>query len=562
VTAPRVHTFLGLVPGDAARRLALGWALAAAVAVALASAHAGFAPAEGRFLEAARRQGSWWTRLPLSPLDSLGSIRATFDPERGAAALPVGAAGVGDALLGQRLPGHSLLAFRLAAVALAGLLAYVLSRFGGDLAGTLGALLAPALFLLVPASLDATLRAGTGVPLAALWLGVLLAHHRAMRSRDGRERLRRAAVAAILFGAAAATRRDAWALLPLLVLHYLAVRLWGGIRALGAEPAPHHPASRSAWRSLLSGLPASLPAMAVVGPLVFVALTPWTWVDPIRRFLPAARAALDASPFVHLGHVVTGGRPPASAPLLAALLLPPMSLGLLYVAGLAHTARRLILGWRREAAASFSDELLLLLGALAPLALAATGVAPAEAGIGPALPAMAVLSVLAARAVATAARAAWPAGTAKLTLAVALLALYPALRATLRTFPHGGAAWSEWVGGAPGAASLGLPRGAEGAFAALLPELSERAAEGQRVWFAGLSPAAAETLRRDGRLRSDLRVAASLAEADLALVDVDDARRDLEYQIWSAFGAARPVAAARVDEVPLAAVYARPGAWR
>lgn len=562
MSAPSPRSYLGLLPRDAARRLALGWAVIAIAAAALAGAHASFGPAEGRLLEAARRQGAWWTGLPLKPLDSLGAIGPSFDAERGAAPLPVAAAGVGDALLGPRLPG-SLLAFRLAAVALAGFLAYVLSRFGADLAGRTGALLAPALFLLVPASFDATLHAGTGVPVAALGLGVLLAHHRALRSRDARERVRRAAVAGILFGAAVAARRDAWALLPLLVLHYLVVRIWGGIRALTAgEAPPHHPAGRSAWRSLLSGLPASLPAMAILGPLVFVALTPWTWADPIRRFLPAARATLDAPPFVHLGAVVTGGRPPASAPLLAALLLPPASLGFLYLAGLAHGARRLLLGWRREAAASFSDELLLLLGALAPLVLAASGVAPAEAGVGPILPALAVLSVLAARAVATAARAAWPAGAAKLTLAVLLLALYPALRATIRTFPHGAAAWSEWVGGAPGAASRGLPRGAEGASAALLPEISERAAEGQRVWFASLPPAAAEALRRDGRLRADLRVAASLAEADLAVIDVDDARRDLEYRVWSVFGTARPVAAARLDEVPLANVYAKPGAWR
>lgn len=563
MTEPRTRSWFGLLPRDAARRIALGWAAAVMVAAALAGDHAGFGATEGRIFDAARRQGAWWTQLPVKPLDSLSSIGGAFGPERGAAPLQVAAAGVGHALLGPRLPGRSLLAFRLAAVALAGFLAYVLSRFGADLAGRTGALLAPALLFLVPASFDAALRSGTGVPAAALWLGVLLAHHRALRSRDHRERIRRAAVAGILFGAAVATRRDAWALLPLLVLHYLLVRVGGGIRSLSAgDEATRHPAGRSAWRSLLAGLPATLPAMAVLGPLLFVSLNPWTWVDPVRRLLPAAWATLEAAPFVHMGAVVAGGRPPWSAPLLAALLLPPAAVGFLYLAGLAHTLRRLALGWRREAAASFSDELLLLLGALAPLALAATGVVPAEPGIGPVLPTLAVLSVLAARALATAARTAWPAAAGKLTIAVVLFALYPALRATVRTFPHGGAAWSGWIGGAAGAASLGLPRGAEGAGTAVLAELSERAAEGQRVWLAGLSPTAAEALRRDGRLRADLRVVSSAAEADLAVVEKDDARRDLEYQVWTAFETARPVASVALDEVPLASVYARPGAWR
>lgn len=563
MTPQRDRSRSGLFPRDAARRIALGWAAAVAVALALAGVSAGPGPAEGRAFEAARRHGAWWTGLAADPLASLGAIDVAVDPERGAAGLPHAAAGLGHALLGKRLPGGEVLSFRLASLLLAAFLAYVLSRFGGDLAGPTGALLAPALFFLVPAAFGAAARAGTAVPAAALWTGVLLAYHRGLRSRDRRERLRRAAVAGILFGAAVATRRDAWLLLPLLAAHYLAFRVAGRLHArFAADEAPQHPANRSAWRSLLAGLPTAIPAMMVVGPVVFVALTPWIWTAPLQRLLPAAWSAPETVPFVHLGAAVTGTRPPWSAPLLAALLLPPVTVGLLYLAGLAHGARRLLLGWRREAAASFREELLLLLGALAPLALAATGAAPAEAGVGPALPALAVLSVLAARAVATATQLAWPARAGRLALAASLLALYPAARATVRSFPNGAAAWSEWIGGAPGAASLGLPRGAEGAGASLLRAISERATEGQRVFFAGVPPSAVEAMRRSGRLRADLRVAASPGEADLAVLDVDDARRDLEFQVWTAFGTTRPVDGVFLDEVPLATVYARPGAWR
>ncbi|MGB8932796.1 MAG: hypothetical protein WCC48_16240, partial [Anaeromyxobacteraceae bacterium] len=85
---------------------------------------------------------------------------------------------------------------------------------------------------------------------------------------------------------------------------------------------------------------------------------------------------------------------------------------------------------------------------------------------------------------------------------------------------------------------------------------------GQRVWWPRVSPAALEALRHDGRLRADLTFATSAAGADLAVVEHDEAHRDLEFQVWTAFESARPVASARVDEVPLASVYARPGAWR
>jgi hypothetical protein len=551
-----------VLPQGRSRRVALGWALFVTVALLLAGSRSGIGAAEGRIFEAARRHGAWWTGLPVRPLDSLASVSSTFGPEAGAAQLPIAGSGIGHALLARRLPDVEVLAFRLAAVLFATFLAYVLSRFAAELSGVAAALLAPALFFLVPATFDAAVSAGPDIPAAALWLGVLLAHHRGLRSRDHRERLRRAAVAGILFGAAVATRREAWVLLPLLASHYLVVRLRGGIRSLVAgEEGQHHPAGRSAWRSLLAGLPSSLPAMLVLGPLFLFALTPWAWVDPFGR-LSAAWATLGAPPFVHLGAVVTGTRPPWHAPLLAALLLPPASIGFLYLSGLAHCVRRLVLGGRGEAAASFSGELLLLLGAITPLVLAAAGVTPAAAGIGPVLPALAVLSLLAARALATAARAAWPSTAGKLVVAVVLFALYPPLRATIWSFPHGGAAWSQWIGGAPGAASLGLPRGQSGAGAALLDELRERATPGQRIWWPQLSPAALEALRHDGRLRADLRIATSLAEADLAVVEHDDARRDLEYQVWTAFESARPVAGARLDEVPLASVYARPGAWR
>jgi hypothetical protein len=52
------------------------------------------------------------------------------------------------------------------------------------------------------------------------------------------------------------------------------------------------------------------------------------------------------------------------------------------------------------------------------------------------------------------------------------------------------------------------------------------------------------------------------ASADLLVVARDGGSRDAEYQAWSAFGTSRAVATAAVDEVPLAQVFARAGAWR
>ena len=209
------------------------------------------------------------------------------------------------------------------------------------------------------------------------------------------------------------------------------------------------------------------------------------------------------------------------------------------------------------------DDLLLLVCALAPFAAAAAGIAPSSGGIRPVLHAMPFLALLGARALLAAARVAWAARAAPLAASLALVVLWPAVRATAHFHPSGASAWGELAGGAPGAATLGLPRqdGGDGV-ARVLAAVNARAREGARVFWPSIAPAALRAFARDGRLRADLAVAPGPEEADLAVVPVDAAGRDAEYRTWAAFGTARPVAGAYLDEVPLALVYARPGAWQ
>jgi hypothetical protein len=141
-----------------------------------------------------------------------------------------------------------------------------------------------------------------------------------------------------------------------------------------------------------------------------------------------------------------------------------------------------------------------------------------------------------------------------------VLVLWPAVRATLHH--HGRAtAWSELAGGLPGAATRALRRGDGEAAALALEAVAAPARPGARVWFGALPEAAVALYRADGRLRADLASAGSPADADLAIVSLDGSR-DPEYRVWTAFRTARPVHVVVLDEVPLAFVYARPGAWR
>jgi hypothetical protein len=92
--------------------------------------------------------------------------------------------------------------------------------------------------------------------------------------------------------------------------------------------------------------------------------------------------------------------------------------------------------------------------------------------------------------------------------------------------------------------------------------VNARARPGARIWWPGVSPQAVGAYVRDGRLRADLGSAAGPEQADVAVVALDGVSRDAEYRAWAALRTARPSAGIYRDEVPLALVYARPGAWR
>ncbi|HET7823898.1 MAG TPA: hypothetical protein VFK90_01135, partial [Anaeromyxobacter sp.] len=251
----------------------------------------------------------------------------------------------------------------------------------------------------------------------------------------------------------------------------------------------------------------------------------------------------------------------AAAPFLPLLALP-VPLLCAFGGGLAHALVRIAAALRaRTPADRLSDDALLVLAAVA--ALAGSALAHAPPGARPSLHALPFLALLAARALVRAAELAWPARRAPLVAALALVVLYPGLRAAALSFPNGAAAWNELAGGAAGAASRGLRRQDGGeAVAVLLAEVNARAAPGSRVWWPGVAPEAVALYARDRLLRRDLAVAERPEEADVAVVPLDGTSRDLEYRAWAALRTARPSAGAYAYEVPLAFVYARQGAWR
>jgi hypothetical protein len=547
--------------------IALLWGVVTFVGVAAVSRGPGVGPAEAAVLAAAGAEPSG--------ADASAHVPAAHVP----AALGPLAARLAHAVTRPLGLSH-LGGYRLAGALAAGLLAAIVALLAADLAEAgrgpspaWAAALAPGLVLLAPRLLHLAVVSTPDVLAAALSLGVIWAYRRAAlhdpaRPRAGRgRRLVHALAAGVLFGLAVAARLDAVLLLPALAIHAALVRAVRGAPPT-ATPAPLPPrddadpgdALAEDLEARLHGVPLALAAMAVLGPVVAVVLWPQLAAHPLRA---AAAFLQPEAGLTWRGAPLARHRPPLGYPLLYTALATPAALLVTWIGGAAHAAARLAHAVRRDPGVDFADELLLLLAVALPFAAAQAGLAPLAAGYRPWVAALPALAVLAARALVSAARSAWPERAAALTGALALLVLYPAARGAFAAWPVPGAWWGELAGGAPGATGRRLPRQERGeAVAPLLAAVNERARDGARIRWIGVPPEAVRAYARDGRLRPDLGVAEELAAADLAVAVLDGGSRDEEYRAWAAFRTDRPADGVFLDEVPLAWIYARPGAWR
>src|SRR5207245_3199469 len=84
-----------------------------------------------------------------------------------------------------------------------------------------------------------------------------------------------------------------------------------------------------AGRGRVAGVPVALPAMIVIGPLMFVALWPWMWYDTVRRLTSYLmfHARHYGILFLYFGRIYGDTPAPWHAPLvMTAITTPPMVL--------------------------------------------------------------------------------------------------------------------------------------------------------------------------------------------------------------------------------------------
>ncbi|MCB9593715.1 MAG: glycosyltransferase family 39 protein [Sandaracinaceae bacterium] len=323
-------------------------------------------------------------------------------------------------------------------------------------------------------------------------------------------------------------------------------------------------------------VPWGLLAMAVLGPLIFVALWPWMWFDTAARFREYASFHLNHTHYnmAYFGVNYFAPPMPISYPWMMTLFTVPLVTLALAVSGIGARARALLPPvllerlWpvgRAEPDASRTDVLLMGM-LLAPLVVISMPWTPIFGGTKhwfPAYPFLAIFAGIAFVFVARAVRERLPAKipapkyVSRLSVAAVLLAA-PVIE-TIHSHPFGLSHYTFAAGGVPGAADHGMNRQFWGfTTGSITGTLNERMPDGGSVWICDTTWTAWRMLQEDGLLHDDIRASADLFGADYAIVHHEHHFVEVDYQIWEAWGSVAPVEVLTYDGVPIISIYENP----
>ena len=369
----------------------------------------------------------------------------------------------------------------------------------------------------------------------------------------------------LFYGAALATKHNAWFLPVALLLHAALMSLEARLRGERVRPR--------LTRSLRA-----FGAMSVLGPVVFLVTWPWLWFDTKKRFLEYAD--------FHLNHVFynmeflgeTYFEPPFPRTYAPLMFIATVSLVTIVCAALGafQVLRRGVTVVRRRRAAPSDDDfesaLLWLLGAglsFGPWVFADTPIFGGTKHWMPAYPFVALLGALgaarAARSLAGAVphrlRLAWGARRLRAGIAwtLGVVLVLPPARCALAAHPWGLSAYTPVVGGAQGAASLGLNRTFWGyTTPSVMDDVARRRPGGAAIYPHDTARASWDMLIEDGRVGRSYRAVWNVENADFAVYHHEQHMRVEEFQIWIAYGTRRPLAVEGLHGVPVVLVYEKP----
>jgi hypothetical protein len=543
------------------RRHAVGLALGAAYLSVLlvTAADVGFARDEGFYFTAARLYQSWFDVLEDAPAQAVDAkiIGRFWEYNCEHPALMKTAFGFSERIFHEKLGWMSAAtSLRLPGMLTGALTIYLIFVFGsfafGEREGLFGALA----FALIPQPFYHAHLCCFDMAMTAAWLLVAYLYWRSLSST------RYGVAAGVAFAFALCVKLNALFLPFIAGLHYLLLRWWWRRRGAAGDAGP----PPKPW-AFLSG--------AICAPIVFFAHWPWLWFDTVSHLgmYLGFHANHPHYNTAYFGENIVGPPTPMSYPFVLTLFTIPTVTIALFLAGTFIRARHHMTGrWTRALverstpvgpASRDGLDLLLLIAGLFPILLIALPTTPKFGGTKhwmPAMPFIALLAGVGAGRLADVAASLVRRPPKRLVGAVVLaLLLLPPLQQTWTSHPFGLAFYVPLVGGAPGAASLGMLRQFWGyTTQGVAPFLNAEVPKGGRVWFHDTAPPSIAMFKEQGIVRRDIRAANRPEDAEFSILHHELHMIHNESWIWNAYRSITPVHVLTYQGVPLVSVYQRP----
>jgi hypothetical protein len=528
----------------------------------------GFPRDEGVYFHAGAEYARWWRSLFERGSEALqqGAIDSAFSANHEHPALMKTLFGMSGWLFHDKwhVFSDASTAFRLPGMATAALAIWVTYLFGARAWSRRSGLVAAVLFALMPRVFFHAHLACFDVPITAMWILCIYVHWRALKVRSFGWIL----AVGVVFGLTLETKHNAWALPFVLVPHALFVQRHAFVRALKAGRV---------------AIPGSVVSMAVVGPIVFLALWPYLWNDTLARiqFWVEFHLHHDYYNIEFLGkNYFSAPSPRSYLPVMVAATVPTVTLVLFFVGALDRgaVAFRRVRAWLRALFRRppgdvpprdpLETDLLLALSFLAAVFLFLfRSNTPIFGGTKHWMPAYPVLALYAGHGfdlAVTAMGRALPRLDRRRKLATQALLFacvtFGPLAITAHSHPFGLSSYVPLIGGTAGGADLGLNRQFWGYTTQDAAEeyLNPKAPRGATVFIHDTTWDAWARMQEEGRVRGDLRAVGAPAEAMFSLVQHELHMNEVDYSIWVADGTDAPAYIVEHDGVPIVSVYRRP----
>ncbi|MGC4066324.1 MAG: glycosyltransferase family 39 protein [Polyangiaceae bacterium] len=555
--------------GDVAVAIAMG--LLTFVLLYLTAPRIGYARDEGFYFQAAKQYGHWLDVLFADPVNAVRRdvVDAHFSLNAEHPSLMKLLFALSEAWLHRRLewiaqPG---LAYRVPSMALAAITTTMLVGFTARILSRGAGVLAGALLVGLPRWFHHAHLACFDVPIASWIFLTTLCYRHATSTR----RASSAWLLGLVYGLALDTKHNAWWLPATFFVHLVVTEG----RAFLASSAVER------WRTLRP-----LVVMVLVGPCVMVLLWPWLWYDTVPRLEGWLRFHLHHEYYnmKFLGQTYHRPPMPRAYPWVMTLATVPATTLVLSLLGAAvsttHLLRTYLNAKRSNATRNErptrvaawdlrrSTDLLLALSivsAYAPWVFTST---PIFGGTKHWLAAYPFLCVFAGRGYlfwsarmrefVQHRKVKHPRLFAAFERAAFLALILPGVAITSHGVPWGLTTYTPVVGGAPGAANLGLNRTFWGyTTLELIDAFGQLAPEGARVFVHDTAIQSFQEHQLDGTIERKYVPTLNIAQSTLALYHYEPHMQRVEYQIFEAYGTTTPSAMACFDGVPVVWLYAR-----